>query len=87
VRGPAFGIPSLRVDGNDLLACYIATKKAKEIVLETKGPVLLELMTYRVGAHSTSDNPLFYRQSTDTDYWIDSNNPRLRLEKFLKYKN
>lgn len=60
-RGPAFGIPTVRVDGNDLVAVYTATEAARKKCIEEKTPVLLELMTYRVGDHTTSDDSSAYR--------------------------
>jgi len=63
-RGPAFGIPSVRVDGNDLIAVYNATKEARRMIIEEQTPVLLELMTYRVGDHTTSDDSSAYRVET-----------------------
>ena len=67
-RGPGYGMHSIRVDGNDIIAVYSATKKAREIIMEHKVPVLIEFLTYRVGAHSTSDNPDFYRDSKETEH-------------------
>jgi len=61
-RGPAFGIPTIRVDGNDLVAVYVATKEARKMSVEQKTPVLLELMTYRVSDHTTSDDSKAYRK-------------------------
>jgi len=61
-RGPAFGIPTVRVDGNDLVAVYTATKEARRMCVEEKTPVLLELMTYRVSDHTTSDDSKAYRR-------------------------
>lgn len=63
-RGPAFGIPSIRVDGNDLIAVYVATKEARRRCVEEKTPILLELMTYRVGDHTTSDDSSAYRKES-----------------------
>jgi 2-oxoisovalerate dehydrogenase E1 component alpha subunit len=60
-RGPGYGIPGLRVDGNDLLATYSATQWAAERAREGGGPTLIEFVTYRGGAHSTSDDPSRYR--------------------------
>jgi len=60
-RGPAFGIPTVRVDGNDLVAVFAATREARRIAVEEKTPVLLELMTYRVSDHTTSDDSSAYR--------------------------
>jgi 2-oxoisovalerate dehydrogenase E1 component alpha subunit len=55
VRGIAYGMPTIRVDGNDIFAIYIACKKAREIIIKEKRPVLIEAISYRVGDHSTSD--------------------------------
>lgn len=55
-RGPAYGMASVRVDGNDALAVFHATKVARELALEESRPVLVEAMTYREGHHSTSDD-------------------------------
>eukprot|EP01060_Flectonema_neradi_P039614 TRINITY_DN8794_c4_g1_i1.p1 TRINITY_DN8794_c4_g1~~TRINITY_DN8794_c4_g1_i1.p1 ORF type:complete len:412 (+),score=88.14 TRINITY_DN8794_c4_g1_i1:50-1285(+) len=60
-RGPAFNISTIRVDGNDVIAVYNATKAARKLCIENKEPVLIELMTYRVGDHTTSDNSALYR--------------------------
>lgn len=61
-RGIAFGIPSIRIDGNDLAAVYLATAESRKLCLEGQ-PVLMELMTYRRGHHSTSDDAGRYRDS------------------------
>jgi 2-oxoisovalerate dehydrogenase E1 component alpha subunit len=55
VRGVAYGMPSIRVDGNDLFAIYAATKAAREIIIKEQRPVLIEAISYRIGDHSTSD--------------------------------
>lgn len=55
VRGISYGMPSIRVDGNDLFAIYAATKLGREMIIKDKRPVLIEAITYRVGDHSTSD--------------------------------
>jgi len=60
-RGLGLGIPGIRVDGNDLLAVYAATQWAAERARKGSGPTLIELVTYRGGAHSTSDDPTRYR--------------------------
>jgi 2-oxoisovalerate dehydrogenase E1 component alpha subunit len=60
-RGITYGIPSLRVDGNDLWAVYNATRQTREIIVQQQKPMLIEMMTYRVGPHSTSDNASTYR--------------------------
>jgi len=59
-RGPGYGMAAFRVDGNDVLAVYNVTMKAREMCLMNK-PVIIEAITYRVGHHSTSDDSLAYR--------------------------
>ena len=61
VRGYGYGMRSLRVDGNDLFAVHEAVSDARRVALENSCPVLIELMTYRVGHHSTSDDSTAYR--------------------------
>jgi 2-oxoisovalerate dehydrogenase E1 component alpha subunit len=61
VRGLAYGMMSIRADGNDLAAVYSAVKKAREHAIEAGEPVLVEMMTYRRGHHSTSDDATRYR--------------------------
>src|SRR5690606_24638110 len=68
-RGDGFGIPSVRVDGNDVIACYAVTQWAMEHARSGKGPVFIEALTYRRGAHTTSDDPTRYRTSAEEDYW------------------
>jgi 2-oxoisovalerate dehydrogenase E1 component alpha subunit len=60
-RGPGYGIAGLRVDGNDLLAVYAVTRWAADRARGGGGPTLIELVTYRAGPHSTSDDPSRYR--------------------------
>ena len=55
VRGVAYGMPSIRVDGNDLFAIYHATEEARKLIVKEKRPVLIEAISYRIGDHSTSD--------------------------------
>jgi 2-oxoisovalerate dehydrogenase E1 component alpha subunit len=64
-RGIGCGIPSLRVDGNDFLAVYAASRWAAERARSNLGPTLIEWVTYRAGAHSTSDDPSRYRPADD----------------------
>lgn len=68
-RGIGYGIKTIRVDGNDALAVYMATKKAREIALQDNCPVLVEAMTYRLAAHSTSDDPTGYRSKEEEEKW------------------
>ena len=68
-RGHGFNIPSLRVDGNDFLAVYAASSWAIERARRNLGPTLIEWVTYRAGAHSTSDDPTKYRPADERDSW------------------
>ncbi len=68
-RAHGFGIPSLRVDGNDVLACYAATAEALERAHAGGGPTFIEAYTYRMGAHTTSDDPTRYRTSEQEELW------------------
>ncbi len=68
-RGPGYGIAALRVDGNDFLAVYAATRWAAERARRGHGPTLIEHVTYRAGAHSTSDDPSRYRPRNEAQAW------------------
>lgn len=68
-RGSGYGIPGIRVDGNDFLALYAVTAWAAERSRTGFGPTLIESVTYRAGAHSTSDDPARYRPKDDYDRW------------------
>ncbi|WP_396125224.1 pyruvate dehydrogenase (acetyl-transferring) E1 component subunit alpha [Cellulomonas sp. P24] len=68
-RGPGFGVPSVRVDGNDVLACYAVTAEALERARSGGGPTFVEAFTYRMGAHTTSDDPSRYRSAAEEEYW------------------
>lgn len=82
-RGPAYGIKTIRVDGNDFFAVHNAMKHAREYALENNKPVLIEAMTYRVSHHSTSDDSTRYRDGEEVKQWAAvSGVPRLR--KFLE---
>ncbi|MGE0425764.1 MAG: 3-methyl-2-oxobutanoate dehydrogenase (2-methylpropanoyl-transferring) subunit alpha [Reyranellaceae bacterium] len=81
-RGHGFGIPALRVDGNDYLAVHAVAKWAIERARSNLGPTLIEYVTYRVGAHSTSDDPSAYRPKTESDAW-PLGDPVLRLKDHL----
>ena len=68
-RGEGFGIPSVRVDGNDVLACYAVTAEAIERAHNGGGPTFVEAYTYRMGAHTRSDDPSRYRDRAEEEYW------------------
>ncbi|QCB49732.1 pyruvate dehydrogenase (acetyl-transferring) E1 component subunit alpha [Rhodococcus sp. PAMC28707] len=68
-RGRGFGVPALRVDGNDVLAVLAATRIALARAREGSGPTLIEALTYRMGPHTTSDDPTRYRSAAVDDEW------------------
>jgi len=68
-RGPAYGINTIRVDGNDVFAVYNAVKTAREYIISNKAPALVEIMSYRVGDHSTSDFSKMYRDDVEMQKW------------------
>jgi 2-oxoisovalerate dehydrogenase E1 component alpha subunit len=68
-RARGFGFPGLRVDGNDVLACYAVTQKALQAAREGQGPTLIEAFTYRMGAHTTTDDPTRYRLASELELW------------------
>jgi len=82
-RGPGFGVPSVRVDGNDVLASYAVTAEALERARSGGGPTLIEAITFRTGAHTTSDDPTRYRTRAEEQYWEDRD-PIARLEALLR---
>ena len=81
-RGVGCGIASLRVDGNDFLAIYAASRWAAERARRNLGPTLIEWVTYRAGAHSTSDDPLRYRPADDPQRF-PLGDPIARLKKHM----
>jgi hypothetical protein len=68
-RAEGFGFPGLRVDGNDVLAVYEVTRAALAHAREGSGPTLVEAFTYRMGAHTTSDDPTRYRVDAEVEAW------------------
>ena len=82
-RGDGFGVPGIRVDGNDVLACYAVTAKHMDDARNGLGPSFIEALTYRVGPHTTSDDPTKYRTNEELEFW-KARDPLLRLEKFLR---
>jgi 2-oxoisovalerate dehydrogenase E1 component alpha subunit len=68
-RARGFGFPGIRVDGNDVLACLAVTRAALQAAREGQGPTLIEAYTYRMGAHTTSDDPTRYRLAAELEAW------------------
>jgi len=68
-RARGFGFPGVRVDGNDVFACLAVTRKAMQAAREGQGPTLIEAFTYRMGAHTTTDDPTRYRLASELEAW------------------
>ncbi|MGQ0553084.1 MAG: thiamine pyrophosphate-dependent dehydrogenase E1 component subunit alpha [Planctomycetota bacterium] len=85
VKAEAYGMPGVRVDGNDVLAVQQACSQAAERARAGGGPTLVELLTYRRGPHSSSDDPTRYR-GNEADSWM-SRDPILRFRKFLELQD
>jgi pyruvate dehydrogenase E1 component alpha subunit len=71
IKALAYGMPGVRVDGNDVLAVYAAVSEAAARARAGGGPTLIEAVTYRLGAHSSSDDPTRYRPAADEAGWAD----------------
>ncbi len=84
-RGPAFGMPGMRVDGNDLLAMIVATRKAVERARAGEGPTLIEAVTFRMEMHTTADDPKVYRTDDEVAKW-QKKDPIIRFEQYLRAK-
>jgi pyruvate dehydrogenase E1 component alpha subunit len=82
VKAQAYGIPGIKVDGNDFFALYHVIKSAHENARKGNGTVLIEALTYRKGAHTTSDDPTKYRNTEEEDIWNKSD-PINRLKLYL----
>jgi pyruvate dehydrogenase E1 component alpha subunit len=82
-RAKGYGFPGIRVDGNDVIAVHAVTEWALEHARQGNGPVLIEAFTYRVGAHTTADDPTKYRESSEEALWR-AKDPLDRLEKYLR---
>ncbi len=82
-RAPAYGMPGIRVDGNDVLACYAVTAAAAARARAGRGPTLIEAVTYRMGPHTTSDDPTRYRTEAESELWR-ARDPIVRYRAYLQ---
>lgn len=82
-RAAGFGFPGIRVDGNDVLASYAVTKAALDNARHGNGPTLIEAYTYRMGAHTTSDDPTRYRVASEVEAW-QAKDPIMRVRMYLE---
>jgi len=83
IKALAYGIPSERVDGNDILAVYEATKRAVDRARRGEGPTLIEAYTYRIGPHTTADDATTYRNGEEVKEWIKKD-PIKRFRRYLE---
>ncbi|CAL5204355.1 unnamed protein product [Lathyrus oleraceus] len=84
VKGQAYGVRSIRVDGNDALAIYSAVQAARQMAVSEKRPILIEALTYRAGHHSTSDDSTKYRPAKEIDWWRSTRDPVARFRKWIE---
>jgi len=82
----AYGLPGLQVDGNDVLAVYAASREAVERARADGGPTLIECVTYRLGVHTTADDPTKYRSSEEVEAW-ERKDPLTRFATYLEKNN
>ncbi len=81
-KAAAYGMPGIQVDGNDLLAVYAAAGEAVDRARAGRGPTLIECLTYRLGVHTTADDPTRYRDEEEVRRWRERD-PLIRFEKYL----
>jgi pyruvate dehydrogenase E1 component alpha subunit len=81
-RGTGFGVPSVLVDGNDILAVHEVMQQAVDRARSGEGPTLIEAQTYRIGAHTTADDPTRYRDAAEVEEWR-TKDPIARFQRFL----
>ena len=80
-----YGFPGIQVDGNDLLACYVATREAVDRARRGEGPTLIEALTYRLSLHTTADDPTKYRDEAEVKAW-EAREPFPRFRRYLETK-
>ncbi|QEO09019.1 thiamine pyrophosphate-dependent enzyme [Protaetiibacter larvae] len=83
LRAAGFGIPSVQIDGNDVLASYAVTRAGLDAARAGQGPCFIEALTYRMGAHTSSDDPTKYREDDDVAFWSERD-PIARFEAYLR---
>lgn len=83
IKARAYGMPGVRVDGNDVIGCHHVIKEAVDRARAGEGPTFVECVTYRIGAHSTSDDPTRYRSEEEVRHWA-AKDPVERLRRYLE---
>jgi pyruvate dehydrogenase E1 component alpha subunit len=84
-KASAYGFPGIQVDGNDVLAVYAASREAVERARTGQGPTLIECVTYRLGVHTTADDPTKYRTDEEVKFW-EQKDPLTRFRAYLEKK-
>jgi pyruvate dehydrogenase E1 component alpha subunit len=85
IKAQAYGMPGVRVDGNDILAVYSVTKAAVDRARKGDGPTLIETVTYRMASHSSSDDAARYRDAKEYEEW-KKKDPIARFQRYLEHK-
>ncbi|MSR39778.1 MAG: pyruvate dehydrogenase (acetyl-transferring) E1 component subunit alpha [Planctomycetes bacterium] len=85
IKAQAYGMPGIRVDGNDILAVYRVCKEAVDRARKGDGPTLVETVTYRMASHSSSDDAVRYRDAKEYEVW-QKKDPIARFQLYLKHK-
>jgi 2-oxoisovalerate dehydrogenase E1 component alpha subunit len=85
-KAAAYRVPAARIDGNDVLGVWRAVREGVQRATDGGGPTFIELMTYRLGGHSTSDDPRIYRSQEEVDSWRKAD-PLLRLRKHIEQRD
>jgi pyruvate dehydrogenase E1 component alpha subunit len=85
LRSSGFGIPGIQIDGNDVLASFAVTAAALDRGRAGEGPTFIEALTYRMGAHTSSDDPTKYRENEEVAFWSERD-PITRFEAYLRAK-
>jgi pyruvate dehydrogenase E1 component alpha subunit len=83
IKSDAYGMPGIRVDGNDVVAVLVAVREAAALARGGQGPSLIEAVTYRIGPHTTADDPSRYRDSDEGEDW-ESRDPLIRVRNLLE---
>jgi pyruvate dehydrogenase E1 component alpha subunit len=83
-RAIGYGMPGVRVDGNDVLACFAVMEQAAARAREGGGPTFIEAVTYRMGPHTTSDDPTRYRSDEEVEHWR-ARDPIARYRTYLEH--
>ncbi len=83
IKASAYGMPGVQVDGNDVVAVLVAVREAAARARTGQGPTLIEALTYRMGPHTTADDPTRYRPDSEDDEWEDKD-PLTRVRRLLE---